>query len=139
MLKVQQLVANLKKCYFAQTSLEYLGHIISKDGVAMDPNKIKSVLQWHVPKIVKGARGFSGLTVYYRKFIMDYSKIAKHLTERTKEEGFKWSRKAQEAFDLLKGKITTASFLALLNFNQEFTIESDASIQGLGVILTQNG
>lgn len=134
----EQLLTNQKKCYFAQTSVEYLGHIISKDEVAMDPNKIKSVHQWSVPKHVKGVRGFLGVTGYYRKFIKDKGKIAQPLTVLTKE-GFQWGPQAQETFEILKEKIIMALVLALPDFNLEFVIESDASGQGLGAILTQQG
>ena len=137
-LRREQLLTNQKKCYFAQTSVEYLGHIISKDEVAMDPNKIKSVHQWSVPKHVKGVRGFLGVTGYYRKFIKDKGKIAQPLTVLTKE-GFQWGPQAQETFEILKEKIIMALVLALPDFNLEFVIESDASGQGLGAILTQQG
>lgn len=75
----------------------------------------------------------------YRKFIRDYGKLAKPLTELTKKDGFKWGLKEQQAFDILKHKVTTASVLALPDFNQEFFIESDASGNGLGAILLQKG
>jgi predicted aspartyl protease len=71
------LVANQKKCSFAQQMVEYLGHLITGDGVAVDPSKVESVTKWPQPKNVKGVRGFLGLTGYYKKFIRDYGKIAK--------------------------------------------------------------
>ena len=98
LLSQHQFLINKKKCLFGRTSVEYLGHIISGSKVSMDPAKIQCISQWPKPKNVREVRGFLGLTSYYRKFIKDYGKIAKPLTDLTKKEGFYWNDITQMAF-----------------------------------------
>jgi hypothetical protein len=132
------LVVNKKKCSFAKKSVDYLGHLITCEGVAVDPSKVTSVINWPQPKNVKGVRGFLGLTGYYRKFIKDYGKIARPLTDLTKKDSFKWGVEAQKAFEELKQKLTSTPVLTLPDFSKPFVIECDASGVGLGAILMQD-
>ncbi|PNX85597.1 retrotransposon-related protein, partial [Trifolium pratense] len=130
-------VANKAKCKFGSSQIEYLGHIISGEGVAVDPNKVQCVLDWPKPKNVKGVRGFLGLTGYYRKFIKNYGKIAKPLTELTKKDNFHWGVEAEKAFIEMKQIMTSSPVLILPNFDIPFEVECDAAGRGLGAVLMQ--
>jgi hypothetical protein len=103
LLQANQLSVKKSKCTFAQPQLEYLGHIISAQGVATDPGKIAVVQHWPKPTNAKQVRGFLGLTGYYRKFIKGYSLIARTLSNLLKKETvFRWTYHEQQAFDTLK-------------------------------------
>ena len=110
-------VANQAKCRFGCAQIDYLGHIISGEGVAVDLEKVKCILAWPTPKNLKGVRGFLGLTGYYRKFIQDYGKIAKSLTELTKKDNFSWGIEAVKAFEEMKKIMTSPPVLILPNFD----------------------
>jgi hypothetical protein len=101
-LRDNQLKAKLEKCTFGQPSVEYLGHIISGQGVATDPSKIKDIMEWKTPKTLKKLRGFLGLTGYYRRFIQGYSTISQPLYHALKKDNFQWGQKQEEAFQKLK-------------------------------------
>lgn len=119
--------------------IEYLGHIITKDGVATDPSKVEVMLNWPIPKNQKELRGFLGLTGYYRRFIQNYGAKCKPLTEQLGKRGFRWTEQPQNAFEKLKRAMISAPVLALPNFSQPFTIEADACEYGVGAVLSQGG
>lgn len=134
------LFAKASKCSFAQNQIDYLGHVISAKGVAVDPSKVKVVSNWPLPSNVKAVRGFLGLTGYYRKFIKDYGTIARHLTALLKKDcKFILNSEADSAFTLLKQLICSTPMLALPDFQERFVIEIDASNSGVGAVLMQRG
>ncbi|KZV19807.1 peroxidase 64 [Dorcoceras hygrometricum] len=139
LLQDNQFFVNEKKCGFGLKEIEYLGHVVSGKGVSVDRKKVESVEAWPTPHNIKGLRGFLGLSGYYRKFIKDYGKIAKPLTDLLKKGTFEWNREATAAFEGLKQKLTTAPVLKLPNFEEEFVVECDASGRGIGAVLAQGG
>nr|QBG82614.1 peroxidase 64 [Papaver somniferum] len=117
-LMTNKLYVKKEKCTFGQEEVKYLGHVISRECVEMDPDKVATVLDWPKPRTLKALRGFLGLTRYYRKFIQDYGKIARPLTQMLKKGGFKWNPMAEKSFELLKKVMTQAPVLYLPNFSE---------------------
>jgi hypothetical protein len=138
-LQQHQLFVKQSKCAFAVPSVAYLGHVISADGVAMDPAKVEAVRDWPQPRSARAVRGFLGLAGYYRKFVNGFGVIAAPLTALLKKEGFSWTAEATKAFTALKVAVTSAPVLALPDFTKQFIVECDASTYGFGAVLIQEG
>ncbi|XP_068653855.1 uncharacterized mitochondrial protein AtMg00860-like [Aristolochia californica] len=117
----------------------YLGYAISASRVKVDNNKIQSVLVWPTPQSVTTLTGFLGLVGYYRKFIRDYGKITPPLTSLLKRNAFTWIEVADSFFQQLKQSLASAPVLQLLNFEERFIIECDASGGGHRYSLQQHG
>ena len=127
------------KCCFAQKQVHYLGYIVSSKGIHTDPAKLSAVTKCPTPRNIKQLRHFLGLTNYYRKFIQGYSHIAEplhKLTRKTSNE-FCWNDNCQEAFELLKQRLTSAPILAFPNFEIPFIVYTDASEYAMGAVLSQ--
>lgn len=138
-LQAYKLFVKRSKCAFAQPQIEYLGHIISSDGVSADKRKIQAMLEWPVPKTVKALRGFLGLTGYYRRFVQHYGVNCRPLTDLIKKGNFTWNAEADKAFNDLKSTVTKTPILALPDFTQPIVIETDSCKSGIGAVMIQGG
>ena len=111
-----------------------MGHVISYLRVSADGNKVKAMVDWSTPT-VKELRGFIRLTGYYRRFVRDYGKLARPLTDKLKKNNFFWDEAAEQAFQQLKVKMVSLPILVLPDYGKPFIIEADTSGHGMGAIL----
>ncbi|KAJ9542547.1 hypothetical protein OSB04_029053 [Centaurea solstitialis] len=139
MLKREQLYAKFSKCEFWLKEVQFLGHIVTQEGIKVDPAKIEAIKDWESPKSPSEVRSFLGLAGYYRRFIEHFSAIATPLTALTKKDvKFEWTSTCERAFNNLKGKLTSAPILTLPNGTDGFVVYCDASKLGLGCVLMQD-
>src|SRR3954469_15757825 len=139
-LREHQLYAKFSKCEFWLKEVGYLGHVVSGEGVVVDPSKVSRVTEWETPTTVGDIRSFLGLTGYYRSFIENFSKLAKPMTELLKKENkFDWSEECETSFQELKKRLVTAPVLCLPDIHNDFHVYCDASRRGLGCVLMQGG
>ncbi|XP_070579112.1 uncharacterized protein [Ptychodera flava] len=143
------------KCQFFRDRVRYLGHVVSEDGVETDPEKVKALETWPVPKNVHELKSFLGFTSYYRRFVEGFANIARPLTKLTaglparRKRGkkptdskqtqptFVWTEECQQAFDMLIRKLTNPPVLAYTDYSKPFELHTDASTSGLGAALYQ--
>lgn len=148
-LKECELKLSPEKCFFIQEKVKFLGHVISKEGIETNPDKIDKIRKWPTPKNSDELRSFLAFAGYYRRFIRDFSKITKPLADlipgtSTKKHGKKehkewiWTDKEQEIFDDLKQKLTSPPILTFPDFTKEFELHTDASAKALGAVLYQD-
>ena len=139
-LREKQLYAKFNKCEFWLDQVVFLGHIVSGEGIKVDPKKIEAILNWEPPKNVPELRSFLGLAGYYRRFVKGFSIIAAPLTKLLRKHvEYKWIEACQSSFEELKVKLTMTPVLASPSGTGGFVVYSDASYQGLGCVLMQHG
>ena len=136
LLRKEKLYAKFSKCEFWIREVKFLGHVVSQEGIHVDPSKIEAIQNWRTPKTPTEIRQFLGLAGYYRRFIANFSKLAKPLTALTqKGVAFDWEDKQEESFQKLKHMLCTAPILSLPESTEDFVVYCDASNQGLGCVL----
>ncbi len=127
-----------KKCKLFRSSVTFLGHVVSREGVSCDPDKVASITSWPVPLNVSEVRSFLGIAQYYRRFVPGFSSVAAPLTALTKANvKFDWTDSCQRAFTLLKELLSTTPVLAHPQPDGVFVLDTDASDTGLGGVLSQ--
>ena len=127
-----------KKCRLFQKSVNFLGHIVSPEGVSCDPEKVADVRDWPTPESQTDVRSFLGLASYYRRFIPNFATVANPMTKLTgKDEDFRWTLQCQDAFDALKGCLMKAPILSYPFETGKYILDTDASGSGVGAVLSQ--
>ncbi|KAG8496459.1 hypothetical protein CXB51_007559 [Gossypium anomalum] len=139
-LRDKQLYAKFSKSEFWLQEVGFLGHIVSGDGIRVDPSKISAIVDWKPPKNVTEVRSFLGLAGYYRRFVNGFSIIAAPITKLLRKDvKFEWTEECQQSFEELKKLLTEAPVLVQPESGKEFVVYSDASLNGLGCVLMQEG
>ena len=139
-LRKEQLYAKMSKCEFWLREVSFLKHIVSEEGIKVDPSKIEVILEWKPLRNVTEVCSFLGLAGYYRRFVKGFSMTtAPMMRLLQKNVKFKWSGKCQASFEKLKAFLTKAPILTQPTYNKEYVIFSDASLNGLRCVLMQKG
>ena len=120
--------------------MSFLGHLVSEEGIRVDPRKVEVIIEWKPPRNVTEVHSFLGLVGYYRRFVKGFSMTAAPMKDCSRKNvKFEWSEKCQVSFDKLKAFLTEAPVLTKPTYGKEYVIFSDASLNGLGCVLMQEG
>ena len=139
-LREKKLYAKLSKCDFWLKEVSFLGHIMSSEGIRVDPTKIEAIVNWKPPQNITDVRSFLGLAGYYRRFMRGFFVIASPLTKLLRKGiKFEWTDKCQNSFEQLKGMLVEAPLLTQPTSGKEYTLYSDALGIGLGCVLMKDG
>ncbi|MCO5548924.1 hypothetical protein L7F22_002387 [Adiantum nelumboides] len=138
---VHNLYAKESKCDFLKTEIQYLGHVISSQGVHMDMFKVDAIVHWPYPTNLEELQIFLGLTSFYRKYVRDYATIDVPMTDQLKGKGktFTWGEEQQRSFEKLKVALASAPNLAIMDPTKPFVVETDASDRAIGAVWLQDG
>ena len=136
-LQEEKLFANVSKCAFLRSSIDFLGFVISAAGISVDPSKTAAIRDWPTPTTTFDVRSFHGLAQFYRRFVRNFSSLAAPLTDLLKLNRFEWNATAERAFQQIKVALTTAPVLRLPDFDKLFDVATDASGLGIGAVLSQ--
>lgn len=137
-IKKAGLTLNRDKCKFCRSELKFLGYVINRHGMHVDPQKVSAIVDMASPKRAKDIRRLLGMVSWYRRFIPNLSTIIAPLTNLTRKHAkFVWSSDCEQSFQTIKNKLVSAPILSCPNFDYDFTLQCDASAYGLGAVLSQ--
>ena len=137
-LKDNNLYSKIEKCIFHASSVEFLGYVVSSNGISMEPSRVKAIRDWPTPRSIKDIQKFLGFANFYRMFVPNYSKTIVPITQLLKKDvPFEWTADCTSAFELLKDKFTSSPILAHADTSKPFYVETDASDFALGGVLSQ--
>ena len=129
-----------RKCRLLCEHVRFLGHVVSEQGVSTDPEKVRAIEEWPTPTCVKDVRSFLGMAGYYRRFVRDFSTVARPLNKLLERDvAFEWNEDSEGAFRVLKDVLSSAPILSFPDFDRPFIVDTDASNSGLGAVLSQIG